>query len=118
MTSHASRKISTPREVFEFYMDYTVGFVAVNLIQRIVSPYIRDLFHSYNFQLNNFINMIARFISSILNYILGTCGFLFRHILKASFIDPSSNPKLRFENNKTTLSISTCDVSNLEKDIA
>ena len=61
--------------------------------------------------------MIIRFISSILNYILGTCGFLFRHILKASFIDPSSNPKLRFENNKTTLSISTCDVSNLEKDI-
>lgn len=61
--------------------------------------------------------MLTSLITVVIAFILGTCAFLFRHTLKAVLIDPSSNPKLYFENKKTTLPISMCDTSCLENNL-
>lgn len=53
-------------------------------------------------------------IGSVIAFIGGTCAFLFRHTLKSIFIDPSSNPKLFFENGQTKLSIHVCDIATLQ----
>ena len=57
---------------------------------------------------------LTTLIICISTFILGTCGFLFKHTLKNIFVDPSSNPKLFFENNETSLSITVGDTSSPE----
>ncbi|MDE6009066.1 MAG: hypothetical protein K2G90_07650 [Muribaculaceae bacterium] len=52
-------------------------------------------------------------ISTIVTFIVGTCCFLFRHTLKSIFIDPSSNPKLFFQDKNTKLSIEVIDIPSL-----
>ena len=53
-------------------------------------------------------------IGGAITFIIGTCAFLARHILKSIFVDPSSNPRLFFENNQTKLTFRVSDTVSLE----
>lgn len=62
--------------------------------------------------------MITALIITLATFILGICGFLFKHTLKSIFVDPSSDPRLLFEDDKTKMAIHVSHTTSLENSLA
>lgn len=57
--------------------------------------------------------MLTSLINAVIGFIQGCCAFLANHTLKSIFVDPSSNPKLTFEDGKPKLVIKVSDTTSL-----